>query len=181
MRWIQNRSIHNLKYALFSLLILQGVHIYEKRQSVTLNEFVVFNKSRGSAVVLKENNNTAIHKSANINKNNSILKSYKTGNYTNEIRVIDSIKNIFKINNKTMLIIDSLGVYKLNSLKPDYILLRQSPKINLERLIAKLNPKLIIADASNYKSYVKHWQKTCSKSNIKFHYTNTNGAYREEW
>jgi len=180
-RWIQNRSIINFKYALFSLLILQGVFIYEKQKHTRINELVIFNKSSSSALALQKNRKITIHKSAHFSKNNTILESYKTGNYSHKTEVIDSIKNVFKMGRKTMLVIDSLGVYKLRSLKPDYILLIQSPKINLERLIEELKPKLIIADASNYTSYIKNWQKTCFATKTKFYYTQASGAYREKW
>jgi competence protein ComEC len=79
------------------------------------------------------------------------------------------------------LIVDSLGVYQLKDFKPTYVLLTNSPTINLERLINTLHPELIIADASNYKSYVRLWQKTCKNHNIKFHYTVTNGAFVERF
>ena len=89
----------------------------------------------------------------------------------------DELKSIYKFKDKTILVIDSLGVYKNISFNPDYILLRESPKINLNRLIDKQEPKLIIADASNYKSYVKRWKLTCDNKKIPFHYTNEKGAF----
>jgi competence protein ComEC len=61
------------------------------------------------------------------------------------------------------MLIDLIPTYDLKSVKFDWILLRNSPKINLEKVIKILKPKLIIADGSNYKSYVKRWQKTCTK------------------
>jgi len=62
-----------------------------------------------------------------------------------------------------------------NKLKP-IVVLRQSPKINLERLINVLQPKQIIADASNYKNRVVNWKFICDKKGIPFYYTGENGA-----
>ncbi|MEO6348834.1 MAG: ComEC family competence protein, partial [Aquaticitalea sp.] len=60
---------------------------------------------------------------------------------------------------------------------PDYVLLRNSPKINLKRLLDSLQPKLIIADGSNYKSYTQRWKMTCDKLKIPFHLTGEKGAF----
>ena len=38
--------------------------------------------------------------------------------------------------------------------KPEIVVLIQSPKINLKRLISTIKPEQIIADGSNYKSYI---------------------------
>ncbi|RLD23423.1 MAG: hypothetical protein DRI70_09420 [Bacteroidetes bacterium] len=70
---------------------------------------------------------------------------------------------------------DSLGVYP--SEKIDIILLTNSPKVHLDRLIDSIQPIQIVADGSNYKTYVKRWDTTCTKRNIPFHYTGKKGAY----
>ncbi|MGB1080285.1 MAG: hypothetical protein ACPGYI_02900 [Flavobacteriaceae bacterium] len=57
------------------------------------------------------------------------------------------------------------------------VLLRQSPKIHLEELIDSITPQIIIADGSNYPSFISRWEKTCSAKGIRFHATATQGAY----
>ena len=74
-------------------------------------------------------------------------------------------------------IVDSLGIYNIKTFKADFILLRNSPKINLVRLIDSLKPDLIISDGSNFKSYQERWAKTCSKQKTPFHQTNEKGAF----
>ena len=88
----------------------------------------------------------------------------------------ESLKWVYFIGDKKLLVVDSLGIYTIKTFKPDYVLLRNSPKINLTRLIALLNPKLIIADGSNYKTYVERWKRTCEKTKTPFHQTNEKGA-----
>ncbi|MDA8531626.1 hypothetical protein N9K44_01915 [Flavobacteriaceae bacterium] len=56
-------------------------------------------------------------------------------------------------------------------------LIYSGPKIHLEQLIKTLNPKLIIADGSNYKSSVARWQNTCKKNSVRFHNTYEQGAF----
>ena len=64
--------------------------------------------------------------------------------------VENRIQNVYQFDNYRILVIDSIGLYKNISFRPDYILLINSPKLNLNRLMDSINPKVIIADASNY-------------------------------
>ena len=105
-----------------------------------------------------------------------IIRNYKVGERINEV-IVDRLEYVYRFNGKTILAIDSSGVYKGLSFKPDYILLHNSPRINLNRLIDSINPKAIIADASNFKIYVKRWKSTCRDKKIPFHYTNEKGAF----
>ena len=88
-----------------------------------------------------------------------------------------SVQNIYKTKSNLLMVIDSIGIYNVRHFKPQFILLRNSPKINLTRLIDSLRPIEIIADGSNYKSYVKRWKATCDKQKLPFHSTYEKGAY----
>lgn len=89
----------------------------------------------------------------------------------------EHIRNSYKFNDQNLVLIDSSSVYDFKPKNVDYLILTQSPKINLERLITHLQPKQILADGSNYYSYVNRWKKTCSNKNLPFHYTGEKGAY----
>lgn len=77
---------------------------------------------------------------------------------------------------QNVLVVDRLGIYR-GTETIETVLLRQSPKVHLEALIDSVQPKLIIADGSNYPSFIRRWEKTCSEKNIRFHATATSGAY----
>jgi competence protein ComEC len=66
------------------------------------------------------------------------------------------------------MIIDSSGIYEVKSFTPDYVIMCNSPKINMDRMIDSLNPKHIIADGSNYTSYVNRWKKNVFKKKAPF-------------
>ena len=59
-----------------------------------------------------------------------------------------------------------------------YLLFRNSPKIHFDRLLENTTPKAVIADGSNYLSYVARWEASCRARNIPFHNTATDGAFR---
>ncbi len=87
-----------------------------------------------------------------------------------------SIKNSYKISGRSLLVMDSLAIHPACP-APDILLLTQSPKINLERYLDIIDPKRIIADGSNYASYVNRWKKTCTQRKLPFHYTGEKGSY----
>jgi len=182
-KWVEIKKLNYLKISLMAIILFQLNLIVEKQISSTTNEFIVFNKSRqtvlgnriGQGLQLAHNLKDSIDV-----KNESFLKSYLIGSETKLISIKNKVKNIYPLHNKSLLVIDSLGIYNSQNFSSNYILLTQSPNINLDRLIKELNPELIIADASNYKNYISHWKKTCENYNIKFHYTVTDGAFIEK-
>ncbi len=62
-------------------------------------------------------------------------------------------------------------------ISPELLLLRNSPKINFERLLMNSKPKQVIADGSNYPYLVKKWKETARNKKIPFHATAEKGAY----
>ena len=172
----QKRTNKNIVVVLTSIAIFISVLIFNKYNTAS-NEFLVFHKSRFSLIGVKQSTHLTLHHnldSLTYLKDKSIT-DYKIGNSIKTIET-DSIQSIYKINGKLLLVIDSVGVYK-TSFKPDYVLLRNSPKINLKRLIEHLEPKLIIADGSNYKTYQERWMGTCLKKELPFHQTSEKGAF----
>ncbi len=88
-----------------------------------------------------------------------------------------SLNNAYQWRDKNLLIIDSLSVYPTKNTHLDYVLLTGSPKLNLERFIDSIRPKTIVADGSNYRSYVERWRKTCNERKLPFHFTGEEGAF----
>jgi competence protein ComEC len=176
--WMNKSSKIRIHHVFISILLIQMVILFEKWQLEIKQDFIVFNKTKTSIVMHREGNKAFVfHNLDSLKlKYNNILKSYRIGEGHLEFNYKNKIKNIYKVDDKTLLVIDSLGIYKLPKLEIDMVLLRQSPKINLDRLIEQLHPKLIIVDASNYKTYTARWQQTCISKNIPFYTTNKQGA-----
>jgi competence protein ComEC len=174
VRVIQNKNFKRFVPFLLVILMIQGFTIYSK--SKVSNSFTVFQKSRHSLIAFQKNDELKVlHSldSAEIEKDYTIT-NYMIGKNISELSS-DTLESVYKINDDILLVIDSIGAYKV-SFKPDMILLRNSPKINLERLIKQYQPKLIIADGSNYKSYVSRWSVTCKRKKLPFHATAKKGA-----
>lgn len=181
-RWLLERKITRFQTFLLSILLLQSIFLYEKHHTLNKNELVVFHKTKESIIGIKRARNLQVFHSLDSNSVKKIpfIRNYKVSTRLDYLVFENKLPNVLEFEKKKILIIDSLGIYQNISFKPDIILLRQSPKINLERLIQNHQPKMLIADGSNYKSYVKQWRNTCLENNTRLHYTGNNGAFIKE-
>lgn len=171
------RNFSALKWFLISILIVQFSFIYTTYNTPE-NQFVIFHKSRYTLIGNTVNNAITVASDLDsITKfKTKIITDYTVGNHIKSV-IEDSLHSVYMLNTKKLLVIDSLGIYNIKSFQPDYVLLRQSPKINLNRLIDSIKPKHIIADGSNYKSYVERWEATCRKRKLPFYQTSKKGAF----
>ncbi|GGG40787.1 competence protein ComEC [Bizionia arctica] len=172
------KNFKNTIIFLLTIIICQTTYMYTKYMNETKNNFIVFHKSRYSILGIQKGNTLELYHNLDSTTNvmETMINSFTTYHDISKIKE-DTLRPIYPINNNWLLVIDSLGIYKTISFKPDFVLLRNSPKINLNRLIDSLQPKYIIADGSNYKSYVKRWKETCEKQKIPFHQTGEKGAF----
>jgi len=178
LKWTEKKVFYRFALVLISVVFVQTVFIFEKYKAQSANEFIVFNQSKETTVGKRNGNKIQFDTSTDSLKANANFKmAYMVGAGLDEFLPSEKIKNLYYFKNETILIVDSLGIYKLHSVKPTIVILRQSPKINLDRLLRFLNPKLIIADGSNYKSYLKDWEQTCLKNKTPFHNTLQKGAF----
>jgi competence protein ComEC len=141
-------------------------------------ELVIFNLKKNTMITERQGTKVILYTNDSIRKEsriNTVLQSYLTANFS-VLRSKEKIKNTAFFNEKNILILDSTGVYPKN-INPTLILLTQSPKINLDRMIQELKPKIVVADASNYKTLQKYWAKSCEKQNIPFHSISEKGYY----
>lgn len=171
------RSFKWTAICLIAIMGLQGIYFYNKYK-IQHTAFIIFNKSRYTMIGLKENQKLTVSHNIDTSEITSeyAITNYKIGASIKSI-TSDTLQSVYHYNDKIILAIDSLAVYKGISFQPHYILLRNSPRLNLNRVIDSLKPKQIIADASNYKSYLKRWKATCEHKKIPFHQTNEKGAY----
>lgn len=175
-KWIEKKIFYRFIIVLLSIILFQGVIIFEKYSTQSINKLIVFNKNRTSMIAINNGGYLKLYVSDSLNKNDYALKSYVIGSGAKDgYSYLRS--NVFKFKNDIFLVVDSLGLYNIKSIKPTIVILQQSPKINLDRMLVEIKPRLIIADASNYKSDIEKWKQTCIKSKTPFHSTMQKGAF----
>lgn len=162
-----------LSFALVFILLLQISFSMTRFKNIEKSELIVFDARRNT--IISENKNGQIELFSNDSNATQIVEPYRIANFAT-ITKLNPIKNVFYFNHRKILIIDSCGV--IPNVSPNIIVLRGSPKINLDRYLRQVHPEVIIADRSNYRSYVKSWSETCKKQKIPFHYIGEKGFYK---
>ena len=165
-----NRLIWALSTVILFQITIIGSKVYYQKQ----NELVVFNEKKNTIIAERFGQKTIIFTSKNITKNKTI-KQYILGNYST-ISSQKKLPNLIFFKNQKILILDSLSLYN-NGSNPDVLIITKSPKLNLDRFLQNCQPKIVVADASNYKTYVNVWKRTCQKNNIQFYDTSEKGFF----
>ncbi len=179
--WLKQPNFKRLTVALMAIIIFQitciSTHFFNQRQE----ESIVFQSKKNTIVTERIGEKVTLFGNDSILKNaasNQTLKTYLVANFSKIIKKMP-LKNVHYFNGNKVLVIDSLSVFP-KDISPDVLLITQSPKLNLDRLLVAIKPKIIVADGSNYKSYIELWKATCLKQKIPFHATAEKGFYRME-
>ena len=161
-----------------SILAFQCVLILEKYTIAQKSEFIVFHKSKNSIIGIRKGSSFELYHSMDSLQISSqkLLINYKVGENISS-QNYHKLSNLMYYDKQVVLIIDKDGLYDIKELNNPIVLLRQSPKINLQRLVKKLKPAIIIADGSNYKSFIENWKTTCENLKTPFWTTYNQGAY----
>jgi competence protein ComEC len=175
----EQKRFKNLVWAMLAIITLQLSAIATKWNVQNQGEFVVLNTPKNTQLI--ERNGAAVTLYANDSllkniKNNSLLSSYLTANFSS-LNHKQKLKNLIYFKGNKILLIDSTKICPKN-IQPDVLILTQSPKINFDRLLRTLKPKIVVADASNYKLVQTKWKASCSQQKIPFHATSEKGFYK---
>jgi competence protein ComEC len=178
--WLKKPEFKRMSLAFISIVLFQVIILFQKIDLMNKEELIVFQdkkttliaSQKGDDVVLYSTNDSLLKNF----KKNQFIQSYLTGNFCH-VKALKKMPNMLFYKNKKILIIDSSCIYS-KEIIPDIVIITQSPKLNLERLLATIQPKQIVADGSNFRSYISIWEATCDKQKIPFHNTNEKGFYK---
>jgi len=161
-----------------SILAFQCVFILEKYTIAQKSELIVFHKSKNTIIGKRKGSSFEVYHSMDSLQISSqkLLINYKVGENISS-QNYHKLSNLMYYKKQVVLIIEKDGLYDIKELNSPIVVLRESPKINLQRLAEKLKPAIIIADGSNYKSYIENWKATCKNLKIPFWTTYNQGAY----
>lgn len=165
-----------LIYVLFALILLQSIYIFEKHNRNSKQELIIFHKNRASLIGIRTEKDLHLFQKDSMHQILNALKTYTVAENCSVEQHYNQ-RNYFRFKDTPIIVVDSLGIYQLKTIKSPIVLLQYSPKINLNRLISFLKPQQIIADGSNYKSYIHRWEQTCKKEKTPFHFTGEHGAF----
>lgn len=173
--WMGKRNFRTTFMALTSVVLLQSAFLWLVHDAEKKQEFIVFNQKKKTLITQRSGLEVAVYSDVK-SDNDFALKPYLIGNM-GRVVLTGVPKAMYYFKGDKILLIDSSACYK-GIEKPDVLLLTQSPKVNLERLFLDGKPRQVVADGSNFKTYVKRWEQTCAKEKIPFHYTVEKGFYK---
>lgn len=177
--WIKRPTFKRLTVAFTSILLLQIIFIIQKKETQNNKEIVIFNCKKNTIITERIGSVVTLYSNDSIRENissNLLIQSYLVGNFC-EAKSKKSLQNLLYFKHQKILIIDSSCIYT-KEFHPDVLVIIQSPKLNMQRLLKIYKPKEIVVDGSNYKSYIRLWEATCRKEKIPFHNTNQKGFYK---
>jgi competence protein ComEC len=174
MYWTR-RSVKRLMVLMILAISFQSYLIYANYESQGKEEIMVMHQTRNT-VLFHRVGDSLLVSSADQSRIQSLKEDYITAERIEKI-AYPTLQSTYTLKGQKLYILDSSGIFPPLGYQPKFVLITQSPKINLERFIDAIKPNQIIVDGSNFKSDVLRWQQTCLQKKIPFHYTGEKGAY----
>jgi competence protein ComEC len=177
--WFKKPSFNRLVLAMLTIIIFQIAFFQTHWAIQTQSELVVFNSKKNTLIAVRKGKDITLYANDSLLKTvskNKTIASYSMGNFSS-LKFKKRVQNLIYFNGNKILVVDSLGVCP-KDIHPDIVLFTQSPKINFERFLQTIKPKIVVADASNFRTIQKLWETTCLKEKIPFHATGEKGFYR---
>lgn len=178
--WLEKHSYKKMIAGFTCILLFEIACLWTVFQSRSLEETIVFSDRKNLIIAENSHSSLTLFSRDSISKNSLqfAIQPYSIA----QLATVDhseKIKNVLFSAEKRIMVIDSNAVYPEN-IRPEIIIVSQSPKLNLERLLLQTNPEVVIADASNYKNYVRDLEAVCRNKKIPFHSIYEKGFYRIE-
>ncbi|WP_433834897.1 ComEC/Rec2 family competence protein [Flavobacterium anhuiense] len=174
--WIKKPSFNKLLFVFASIITIQLSFILTKIETENEEELIIYNEKNNTLISERLGKNLTLFTGVTLPENNRNISSYLVGNSISQSKTKE-IRNVLYFKNNKILIIDSTKVFP-EKVNPDILVLTQNSKINLDRLLENLHPKIVITDGSNSNSIQKYWKNSCLKKNIPFHSTKEKGYYK---
>ncbi|TRX37087.1 ComEC/Rec2 family competence protein [Flavobacterium restrictum] len=177
--WFKKPSFNKLIGVGIAIIITQIVVLENQWKIQNEHEWIVFNAKKTTLITERKGKQVTVFAADNVLKTaskNNVLTTYLVGNYST-LTAKKKLGNIAYFKGEKILIVDSLCSFP-KDISPDILVLTQSARLNLERVLHTMKPKMVVADGSNFKSLLKIWKATCQQQKIPFHATAEKGFYR---
>ncbi|MEE1897774.1 ComEC/Rec2 family competence protein [Flavobacterium rakeshii] len=176
--WLRKPTFKTTIVVLSCFSLFQISYLGYKTYMNNKSELIVFNNYNESVVSIKDCNRLTILCNDTTAYPIKTIKPYLTAAF-NPKPTLTQLNTLLWFKGQKIAVLEPNTIYP-EDLKPDIILLSHSPKVNLEKIIIEMKPKVIIADGTNYRNLIQHWKATCHKQNILFHATAEKGYYKLE-
>ena len=167
--YLRARKIKFVYFFFLTLLSLQTYFFHLKYESAKKEQLIVFHQYKKTVIALQQGREATFYLSDTVAIPQQLIKNFRTQHQVKTIHY-KAIKNILPFKDDFLTIIDD-KFYLDTSYPTHYLLLRNNPKIHLEKFLSNIRPKILIADGSNRPFIIEKWKQTCQKLQIPFYYT----------
>jgi competence protein ComEC len=158
------------------LLVLLLHLTFEQKNAASENSFWIFNNYRASLMGHQKGSQFFYYSSHSQNTQSILTDFVQSRKISKKIPI--ELENIYVYQQFKLLILNDHRAYHVPSFEPQYILLRNNPKVNIERLLSHYKPQLLVADGTNAPWNILLWRKSCLQKGVEFHSTRTDGALK---
>ncbi|WP_435623520.1 ComEC/Rec2 family competence protein [Flagellimonas sp.] len=172
--FLSKTTFKNIMVLGFGIVGLQAYGLWSELQIRNNHSFIVAHSSK-TPVLLHQNGRHLTSFTLDRVKVEKIVTTLKVGDHLETVQH-ETLGNTLQASTKNIYRVDSFAIFPPQQ-NMDILWLSESPKINLERWLDYLQPKMVIMDGTNYRTYSARWKKSCQNKKIPFHDTREKGAY----
>ena len=163
------RKVKFVDFFFLTLLSLQTYFFYLKYESGKKEQLIVFHQYKKTVIALQQGREATFYLSDTLSVPHTLVKNFCTQQQVSNLHY-KALENIVPFKEDFLTIIDD-KFYLDTSYPTHYLLLRNNPKIHLEKFLSNIRPKMLIADGSNYPFIIEKWKYTCQRLQIPFYDT----------
>lgn len=155
-----------------AVLLFQATVLHDRRRAFSTSELIVFHDRKSHAIAVRHGR---IIKASCDSPNEFLLRPYRIQALADK-QLAAPASALLYFAGKKILVARKETAWA--NVRPDILILTGSPEMNLERVLEQSRPQVIVADGTNFKSYVRRWSTTCQKKKIPFHSTSEKGYFK---
>jgi len=174
--WVYDRKIKKLGAVAFIVMGLLLNRFFAYQAAAQENSFWVFHKYNAS-LMGHQLGLDFYYFSSSPKETQPLLEDFLNSKLVTSAQAI-TLQNFFQSEGLRILIIDREAPYSQIEFDPQYLILRNNPPINLERILATHSPKQIIADGSNSPWFIEKWEQTCLEKGYNYYALHARGALK---
>ena len=167
--YLRAKKVKFVYFFFLTLLPLQTYFFYLKYESGKKEQLIVFHQYKKTVIALQQGREATFYLSDTLSVPHTLIKNFCTQQQVSNLHY-KALENIVPFKEDFLTIIDD-KFYLDTSYPTHYLLLRNNPKIHLEKFLSNIRPKMLIADGSNYPFIIEKWKYTCQRLQIPFYDT----------
>lgn len=130
-----------------------------------------------SILIAQKSRSLCIYSNDSISPAHRLVQSFKR-NLPHDTLLFLPLKNHYQLGEQTLYIVDGPWANAFNFRRGSILVIQKNPKVNMERILLKSAPAMVVIDGSNTPYYISRWRRTLNAYAIDYWLTHERGAYR---